>query len=202
VAGFITQPTVAKIRTDPKFVAAASGLTTGLAVGCLLAVALGRRGRRTMGRRQVPDGLGLPVLARMQRHDLRPADPAAATRRGGRASLAGAVEIAVQVHDFGGCLVAPEKDETLVDIAIGLNGLPAIRRGSPQRCVIVTRPQTRSGLIRTAAARAAASGQLAIGVILVEESIKRRWPRSALPKVDDGYSSMNNERNLGVKNSS
>jgi hypothetical protein len=189
-AGAITQPTRAFYRSDPKFVDIGSGLTLGLALGGALAVRRGRRGRRIGTSRSSWEGAGTPVLARIRVDDLRT----------GGDGLLGAIDVAVGVHDFGSCLPADPKSRTQTEVALALEQLQALARGAPDRCAVVAGERTRGGAVAAATRQAAARGMTAIGVIVVVESAKRRWPNKPDRMLEEQRPAPAQERISGVTN--
>ncbi len=201
-AGSIIAPTRAQVRGDGRSVFMASGLGLGLGAGALLAIGFGRRGQRISGARRVPDGLDLPILARMRsgQLELNPAaDPltAAGTLKAA-GSLTGEMQVMAQIHNFGSCRPARERDRQLRMEAANLTAL--VRAGAAERCVILARENTRSGMIRRAAGAVRASGQVAIGVVVLTDSASGRWPTGGPTMLDSGRLGAKKERKTGAEN--
>ncbi len=199
IAGSVTQPTSAKFKVGSRSVFLGSGLALGLAIGFMLAIGFGRRGRRIGNSRMVHDDVNLPILATMQVDDLRIAQDSITQRRG-RPSVVGAIDVAVQVHNFGSCIPATEQDDGLRDIASGLMQVAAVRHGSIDRAVIIARSETRSSQISRVSDQAALRGQSVIGVIVVVSNSSGWRKNRALPMIDTRRWSAQAERNTRVKN--
>jgi hypothetical protein len=191
--GIHTQPTDVFFGSDPRRVDTASGLALGFLIGALGALVLGRRGRRARRHRAAFEQTDLPVLA-----TLRPQDLAGASEDEPVEALAGVIETAVAVHDFGSCVAADDSDTRAVEVAGWLEHLVAVRRGDPRICVIVASDNVRTAPINRARAAAQRRGLSVIGVILVAGSPKARWVSELRPKLGVGRVGAANEGKPGA----
>ncbi|MGL5858107.1 MAG: hypothetical protein ACRC35_06825 [Angustibacter sp.] len=176
-AGVTIRPPRAFVSGDRRRVDLASGLALGVGTGGVVAVAMGRRGRRIRRRQTLADEAGLPVLARL--------DAATALSAGDPSQLGTVVQTAALVHDFGSC-VPVDDDPRLVEVAAAIGRSPAVRAGTAGRCVIVARPRTRSAAVARVAAEAVVRGQTPIGVVVASGSGKRRWTQRDEPMLGNG----------------
>lgn len=191
--GLHTQPTDVFVGSDPRRVDIASGLAVGFLVGALGGVLLGRRGRRARRHRAAFEQTDLPVLA-----TLHPRDLAGTSEDSPVEELAGVIETAVAVHDFGSCVAADDSDARAVEVAGWLEHLVAVRRGDPRICVIVASDNVRTAPINRARAAAQRRGLSVIGVILVAGSSKARWVAELRPKLGVGRVGAADERKPGA----
>jgi hypothetical protein len=191
--GIHTQPTDVFFGSDPRRVDIVSGLALGFLFGSLGGFVLGRRGRRARRHRAAFEQTDLPVLATLHQRDL-----VAATSGGTEEKLAGVIETAVAVHDFGSCVAAEDTDSTAVEVAGWLEHLVAVRRGDPRICVIVASDRARTAPINRARAAAQRRGLSVIGVILVAGSSKARWVADLRPKITIGRSGAADGRKPGA----
>jgi hypothetical protein len=191
--GSITQPIQVFYSSGPRRVDVTTGLALGFLLGALLAIALGRRGRRAQRRRAAFEQTDLPVLATLQQRDLAVmalGDPGQ--------ELAGVIETAVAVHDFGSCVAAEDTDTLAVEVATWLEHLVAVRRGDPRICVIVASDRVRTAPINRSRAAAQRRGLSVIGVILVAGSPKARWVPERRPKIGIGRVGADDEGKPGA----